>query len=101
MQKAFSVDSPILRLGDLNTTNGRNMQVGYQQIFSGAMTGIRNPKAHGNIEISPSRAMQFLALISLMMEKLDEAIENGKSAEAASAAAPKQNSSHINSRSMH
>lgn len=82
MQRAFSLKDPVLRLGDLDTTDGRNMQVGYQQIFSGAMTGIRNPKAHGNIEISRHRAMQFLVLVSLMMEKLDEAIENSKPHEA-------------------
>src|SRR5207248_7100634 len=82
MQRAFSVDNPVLRLGDLDTVDGRNMQKGYMQIFSGAMTGIRNPKAHSNIEITPQRAMQFLALASLMMEKLEEAMQNGRPREA-------------------
>lgn len=81
MQRAFSLDSPVLRLGDLDTMDGRNMQKGYMQIFSGAMTGIRNPKAHSNIEITPKRAMQFLALASLMMEKLDEAAKNAEAQE--------------------
>jgi uncharacterized protein (TIGR02391 family) len=43
MQCAFSVTNPILKLDDLGNETGRNIQVGYQQIFSGAMTGIRKP----------------------------------------------------------
>lgn len=73
MQYAFSLDKPILRLGDLTTTSGKNMQVGYLQIFAGSMTGIRNPKAHGNIQIDAIRAVHFLFLASLLMHKLDEA----------------------------
>ncbi|MBA7577516.1 hypothetical protein ES708_19369 [subsurface metagenome] len=42
------------------------------QIFSGAMTGIRNPKAHENITIDSQRAIHFLFLASLLMFKIDE-----------------------------
>jgi len=73
MQRAFSKNSPVLKLGDLGSTTGRNMQVGYLQIFAGAMTGIRNPKAHGNIVIDAVRATHFLFLASLLMFKIDEA----------------------------
>jgi uncharacterized protein (TIGR02391 family) len=73
MQKAFSKNTPVIRLGDLNTITGRNMQLGYMQIFAGAMTGIRNPKAHGNIVIDALRAAHFLFLASLLMYKIDEA----------------------------
>lgn len=73
MQDVFSLKNPVLRLGDLETITGKNMQVGYLQIFAGAMTGIRNPKAHGNIEIDADRAGHFLFLASLLMHKIDEA----------------------------
>jgi uncharacterized protein (TIGR02391 family) len=73
MGRAFSLKKPILLLGDLSTATGKNMQVGYMQIFSGSMTGIRNPKAHENIEIDATRAIHFLFLASLLMAKLDEA----------------------------
>ncbi len=43
-------------------------------IFAGAMTGIRNPKAHDNLTISIERATHFIFLASLLMYKLDEAI---------------------------
>jgi uncharacterized protein (TIGR02391 family) len=72
MNRAFSVKNPVLKLGDESNT-GKNMQVGYMQIFSGSMTGIRNPKAHGNIVIDEVRATHFLFLASLLMCKLDEA----------------------------
>lgn len=73
MNRAFSPKSPVIVLDDLTTESGKNIQFGYMQIFAGSMTGIRNPKAHANIRISPERALQFLTLASLLMEKLDEA----------------------------
>lgn len=45
------------------------------QIFSGAMTGIRNPKTHKNIKIDKKRAIHFLFLASLLMYKTDEQIK--------------------------
>ena len=44
------------------------------EIFAGAMTGIRNPKAHSNIiDIDEKRAIHLIYLASLLMYKLDEA----------------------------
>jgi uncharacterized protein (TIGR02391 family) len=74
MQKAFSKDNPVLLLGNLSTMIGEDMQVGYQQIFSGAMRGIRNPKAHANVQIDATRAMHFIFLASLLMSKIDDAL---------------------------
>lgn len=74
MHCAFSVANPILKLDDLGDETGRNIQVGYMQIFSGAMTGIRNPKAHANIEIDATRSIHFLFLASLLFFKIDERI---------------------------
>lgn len=72
MNKAFSPNAPILVLGDVQTLTGRSMQQGYMQIFAGAMTGIRNPKAHGNIDIDAIRCIHFLFFASLLAHKLDE-----------------------------
>ena len=74
MQRAFSKDKPVLKLGDLSTMIGEDMQVGYQQIFSGAMRGIRNPKAHANVQIDAIRSMHFIYLASLLMSKVDEVL---------------------------
>lgn len=72
MNRAFSVNKPIIILDDLSTQTGKDIQLGYMQIFSGTMTGIRNPKAHENIIIDKQRAIHFLFLSSLLMFKLDE-----------------------------
>lgn len=72
MNRAFSEQNPIIVLDDLSTATGRDIQIGYMQIFSGSMTGIRNPKAHDNIKIDSKRAIHFLFLASLLMFKIDE-----------------------------
>jgi uncharacterized protein (TIGR02391 family) len=73
MQRAFSVGNPVIQLDSSGGDSGKNIQVGYMQIFAGAMTGIRNPKAHANLSIDPMRSIHFLVLASLLMSKLDEA----------------------------
>ena len=46
------------------------------QIFAGAMQGIRNPKAHENLYIQKDAAIKRLILASLLMDKVDEAVQN-------------------------
>jgi uncharacterized protein (TIGR02391 family) len=72
MTFVFSKDNPVLVFGDLATENGRNEQLGYMHIFAGAIIGIRNPKAHTNLRITPTRALQQLFLASLLFSRLDE-----------------------------
>lgn len=74
MNRAFSLTNPVITLDDLSTENGKNIQKGFMQIYAGAMTGIRNPKAHGNVTINEQRAIHFLFLASLLMYKFDERI---------------------------
>lgn len=72
MNFALSLKKPVIELDDLSTTSGKSIQVGYMQIFAGAMTGVRNPKAHANITITPERAVHLLVLASLLLYKIDE-----------------------------
>jgi uncharacterized protein (TIGR02391 family) len=74
MNKAFSLAKPIIRLTRMESKSDRDEQIGYMQIFSGSMIGIRNPKAHGNITIDRNRAKHLLYLCSLLMFKIDERI---------------------------
>jgi uncharacterized protein (TIGR02391 family) len=71
MREAFG-SKHIIILDDIESESGRNIQDGYMQIFAGAMQGIRNPKAHDNIDIHKERAMHQIILASLLMYKLDE-----------------------------
>ena len=73
MQRAFSVDNPIIRISHDDTASGLDTQKGYMQIFSGVMTGIRNPKAHDNQTITREDALRKLILISMLMYKIDGA----------------------------
>jgi uncharacterized protein (TIGR02391 family) len=77
MQKAFSAQDPLLILEDMTTQSGRNVQLGYMQMFSGAMTGIRNPKAHDNVTIDASRAIHLLFVASLFFYRLDDVQPGG------------------------
>ncbi len=72
MKRLFSVENGPLVFGDLTTETGRSLQVGYMDLFSGAMTGIRNPKTHANVTISEKRAVHLLFVASLLRQKLDE-----------------------------
>lgn len=72
MNKALSLQNPIIKLDELSTETGKSIQKGYMQIFAGTMTGIRNPKAHDNVTIDEKRAIHLLFLASLLMYKIDE-----------------------------
>lgn len=71
MQKAFSVNNPIIAISDCTTVSGHDTQKGYMEIFAGVMTGIRNPKAHDNNVITQEDALRKLILLSLLMYKID------------------------------
>ena len=73
MTKAFSAGKHQLVLGDPNTASGRDEQEGYMFLFAGAMEGLRNPKAHANLNIDERRAMHHLLVASLLISKLDDA----------------------------
>lgn len=76
MTSIFSGKNPILCFGELDTKSGEDVQVGYMRIFEGAMLGIRNPKAHENMSINKDSAIKRLILVSLLMDKIDEAVKN-------------------------
>jgi hypothetical protein len=50
---------------------------GVMMLFSGAMAGFRNPRAHGFIEEDPERALEFIAFVSLLA-KLIKRCDSGE-----------------------
>jgi len=72
IQKVFSVNNPVFQFADITTETGRNIQQGYMNIFAGAMIGIRNPKAHNNLNPDKIKAIHLLQIASFMMIKLEE-----------------------------
>lgn len=74
MQYVFSASNPLLKFEDINTENGQNVQIGYMQMFAGAIQGLRNPKAHDNLYITKESAMKQIVVASFLMDKIDEAL---------------------------
>lgn len=74
MRKTFSPNDPALKFEDISSRSGKDVQQGYMDIFAGAMTGIRNPKAHENMVISKEDAVKRIVFASLLMDKIDEAV---------------------------
>lgn len=71
MNKAFGKNG--LKLGDLKTETGRNIQEGFRSMFAGGIQAFRNPKAHSNKEtISAAEAMRRIMFASSLMYELDK-----------------------------
>jgi len=79
MHTAFSPRNPYLVFTDSIPATQLAMQQGYMELFAGAMTGIRNPKAHGIVKLDRRRAIHFLLLASLLGDKVDEAQDASRS----------------------
>jgi uncharacterized protein (TIGR02391 family) len=73
MSTVFSRQNPILRLNDLQDDSDYDEQEGFMLLFMGAMTGIRNPKAHDIVnQKDPTRTLEYLALASLLARRAEE-----------------------------
>lgn len=73
MQRAFSASNSVLKFNRLADDFDRDEQVGFMMMFSGAVAGLRNPRAHKLIKDDAERALEFIAFISLLAKLLDEA----------------------------
>ena len=77
MFTAFNEKNPVLKVNELHSTTDRNEQEGYKHLFAGAMTGIRNPRAHEHeLKDDPKVALELLALANHLMGKLGAATKN-------------------------
>lgn len=72
MNTVFSVNNPVYKFADVTEETGKSIQLGYMQIFAGAMTGIRNPKAHANMKPSKEITIHLLFIASFMTLKIDQ-----------------------------
>lgn len=72
MHTIFSLKKPIVKMADISTETGENIQRGYMDMFAGAIAALRNPKAHENIELDMDECEKRLVFASMLMYKLDE-----------------------------
>jgi uncharacterized protein (TIGR02391 family) len=74
MQTVFSPNNPTLCFNELSTQSEKDEQEGFMYLFTGAILGVRNPKAHENIvQRDVHRTIEYLVLASLLCKRLDEA----------------------------
>ena len=73
METVFSPKNPILRFNDGKDQSDQDEQKGFMMMFSGAVAGLRNPRAHRLIKDDPERALEFIAFVSLLAKLLDGA----------------------------
>lgn len=74
MMDAFSEDKAKIKLNALITESEVDEQKGFKFIFTGAATGIRNPRGHEvDIGDTPDEALDYLGLASLLLRRLDAA----------------------------
>ena len=82
MRHVFGEQSPLLKLNSLQSQSEKNEHNGYREIFAGAITGIRNPRAHEPaIRDDPAVALELLALANHLMRRLDRATRNASQSE--------------------
>ena len=73
MQKAFAAKNPIIRVADIATRTGEDIQQGIMEIATGVVRCIRNPKVHEIVPYTRRKAVQELCLISFLMDAIDQA----------------------------
>jgi len=73
METVFSPAKSILQFNDLKDQSDRDEQKGFMMMFSGAVAGLRNPRAHRLIKDDPEQALEFIAFVSLLAKLLDRA----------------------------
>jgi uncharacterized protein (TIGR02391 family) len=72
MERAFNPTNPALKFNALADQYDKDEQKGYMMLFSGAVAGLRNPRAHKFIQDDPERALEFIAFVSLLAKILDQ-----------------------------
>ena len=71
METVFSMHNPLISLNAGVTDSERDEQLGYMEVFAGAMTGIRNPQAHAHDWIDePKEALELLVFANLLVRKI-------------------------------
>ncbi len=72
MEQVFAPKNPILKFNALADESDLNEQKGFMMMFSGAVAGLRNPRAHKIIKDDPEKALEFIAYVSLLAKLADK-----------------------------
>ncbi len=75
MQSAFSVANPIIKISELDTQTGKDIQQGNMELFVGAILCGRNPKAHEIQMMQKEDAIRELNFASMLMFRIDNELK--------------------------
>jgi uncharacterized protein (TIGR02391 family) len=73
MRTVFSKNDPVLGFNDLKDQAEQDEQEGLMHLFEGAALALRNPRAHTLLDDSPELALDYVAMISMLAKRLDNA----------------------------
>lgn len=73
MESVFGPNNPVLKFNSMADQSDKDEQRGFMMMFSGAVAGLRNPRAHRFIQDDPERALEFIAYVSLLAKLVDGA----------------------------
>ena len=72
MRVVFTKNGPILAFNEMNDQSDLDEQEGMMHLYEGVALGIRNPRGHDFPEDTPERALEYISLISLLANRLEE-----------------------------
>ena len=79
VDKVFAINQPILAINSLRTETEQSEHKGFANLLKGCFGAVRNPLAHQPKILwdGEDDAADYLALLSLMHRKLDDAVKTG------------------------
>lgn len=73
MHRVFNEKNPSIKLNRMQEDFEIDEQTGFRFIYAGSMMGIRNPKAHAEVQQKdPYRTLEYISLASLLAKRLEE-----------------------------
>jgi len=72
MLHVFSANNPLLKVSTLPSPSDYDEQLGFMNLFVGAIQAFRNPRAHLLLNDEPERALECIAFISFLAKIVDE-----------------------------
>lgn len=72
MREVFTRNDPILAFNDLSDDTDKVEQQGMMNLYEGAVLAVRDPRAHSFLSDSPERALEYIGLLSLLANRLEE-----------------------------
>lgn len=71
MRYVFSKRDPVLAFNSLADETDLSEQEGMMHLFEGVMLALRNPRAHTLSDDSPEQALEYIAFLSLLANRLE------------------------------